>query len=136
MRIKIAAVVTILIIVCIPLIGCDGFSFVPVKTPTERPAEPTLTTQPPQEPVRGELKVHFIDVGQGDAILIDIGDTEVLIDGGDRSPGITEYIQAFIDGPIEVMVATHPHADHIGGLRRPGGLRRGLHLAERGIRNI
>jgi len=118
MRIKIAAVVTILIIVCIPLIGCDGFSFVPVETParSERPAEPTLTTQPPQEPVRGELKVHFIDVGQGDAILIDLGDTEVLIDGGDRSPGITEYIQAFVDGPIEVMVATHPHADHIGGL--------------------
>lgn len=33
------------------------------------------------------LSLHFIDVGQGDSILIDIGETEILIDGGDKSPG-------------------------------------------------
>ncbi len=62
------------------------------------------------------LKVHFIDVGQGDSILIDLGDVEILIDGGDRSPGVVNYISAYVDGALEVMVATHPHADHIGGL--------------------
>ena len=63
-----------------------------------------------------ELRVHFIDVGQGDSILVDLGSNEVLIDGGGKSPGVTDYIGKYIDGPLEVMVATHPHADHIGGL--------------------
>ncbi|MCP3683579.1 MAG: MBL fold metallo-hydrolase, partial [bacterium] len=62
------------------------------------------------------LEVHFIDVGQGDAILVDLGETEVLIDGGGRSPGVVDYLIDYVDGPLEVMVATHPHADHIGGL--------------------
>jgi beta-lactamase superfamily II metal-dependent hydrolase len=62
------------------------------------------------------LTVHFIDVGQGDSILVDFGDIEVLIDGGDKSPGIVDYIDDYVDGPLEVMIATHPHADHIGGL--------------------
>jgi len=64
----------------------------------------------------GTLKVHFIDVGQGDSILIDLGSEEILIDGGGKSPGVTDYNKKYIDGPLEVMVATHPHADHIGGL--------------------
>jgi len=62
------------------------------------------------------LTVHFIDVGQGDSILVDFGDTEVLIDGGEKSPGVVSYIDDYVDGPLEVMVATHPHTDHIGGL--------------------
>lgn len=64
----------------------------------------------------GLLTVHFIDVGQGDAILVDLGDTEVLIDGGGRSSGVSAYIEDYVNGSLEVMIATHPHADHIGGL--------------------
>jgi competence protein ComEC len=62
------------------------------------------------------LSVYFIDVGQGDSILIDLGQTEVLIDGGEKSPGVVDYIRKYVDGPLEVMIATHPHDDHIGGL--------------------
>ena len=65
---------------------------------------------------QGTLTVHFIDVGQGDSTLLDLGDTEVLIDGGEKSPGVVSYIDDYVDGPLEVMVATHPHTDHIGGL--------------------
>jgi len=36
--------------------------------------------------------------------------------GHKRSPGVVDYLRNYIDGPLEVMVATHPHADHIGGL--------------------
>lgn len=68
-------------------------------------------TPPPQI-----MTVHFIDVGQGDAILIDYGTTEILIDGGDGIPDIVQYLHSFVDGDIEVVVATHYHADHIGGL--------------------
>ncbi len=74
---------------------------------------------PPQEEglvTKEELKVHFIDVGQGDSILVDLGETEILIDGGGKSPGVTAYLNNYVDGGLEVMIATHPHADHIGGL--------------------
>ena len=83
---------------------------------TEPSPTPSTTPSPEPTPAVEELQVHFIDVGQGDSILIDLKDTEILIDGGDRSPGVTEYIRQYIDGDLEVMVATHPHADHIGGL--------------------
>jgi len=62
------------------------------------------------------LEVHFIDVGQGDSILIDCGKTEVLIDGGGKSPKLVDYLSDYVDGALEVVVATHMHADHIGGL--------------------
>lgn len=62
------------------------------------------------------LQVHFIDIGQGDAILIDYGTTEVLIDAGEKSPGVTDYLKKYVDGHLEAIVATHPHSDHIGGL--------------------
>ncbi|NVM22360.1 MAG: lamin tail domain-containing protein [Desulfobacterales bacterium] len=62
------------------------------------------------------LQVHYIDVGQGDSILLDLGEAEVLIDAGDRSPGVVTYLEDYVDGSLEAMIATHPHADHIGGL--------------------
>lgn len=65
--------------------------------------------------VLDQLVIHFIDVGQGDAILIDYGTNEMLIDGG-RWGDCADYVPSYIDGALEVMVATHPDADHIGGL--------------------
>jgi len=71
----------------------------------------------PEPPPKVEtLIVHFIDVGQGDSILLDLDDIEVLIDGGDKSPGVVSYIDDYVNGSLEVIIATHPHADHIGGL--------------------
>ena len=95
----------------------------PTQTPTPEPEpapapapSPTSTPVPTPKPTAEKLKVHFIDVGQGDSILIDLGEIEILIDGGGKSPGVVAYLNDYIDGAIEVMVATHPHADHIGGL--------------------
>ena len=77
-------------------------------------AQPRLQ---PADPSAGEkLRVHFIDVENGDAILIDLGETEVLIDGGLPDSGVADYLKDYVDGPLEAMVATHPHPDHIGGL--------------------
>jgi len=107
-RLVISIVLTCLVLI---LASCGAPS--PPPSPPSPTPTPAPSTPPPTEE---ELKVHFIDVGQGDSILIDLGETEILIDGGDKSPSVVGYLRNFVDGNLEVMVATHPHADHIGGL--------------------
>lgn len=107
----------ILVIVGLLVVGCgSGGATRSPDTPTPSPTPPSTSTETPPPPPASELLVHFIDVGQGDAVLIDLGETEVLIDGGGKSPGVVDYLNDYVDGPLEAMVATHPHADHIGGL--------------------
>ena len=65
------------------------------------------------------LHVSFLDVGQGDAILIEKGSRQVLIDGGpDPQPVVYEMGKkmAFWDRTIDMVILTHPDADHLGGL--------------------
>ncbi|MHA7099537.1 MBL fold metallo-hydrolase [Roseivirga pacifica] len=93
------------------------------------PAE-TITPQTTNElTTSGNLEVHVINVGQGDAIIIRCpdGNHEMLIDAaelnaGFRYPGsqteFRNYISAFQqeNNPIEVAISTHPHSDHIAGM--------------------
>jgi len=60
--------------------------------------------------------VHFIDVGQGDAIYISTPKKNLLVDGGNKNSGVVEYLQALKIDTIHYVIGTHPHADHIGGL--------------------
>jgi len=65
------------------------------------------------------LTVHFIDVGQADSILILLPNGEnMLIDGGDtgNAKTIMDYMKKHNVTSIDYLVASHPHADHIGGL--------------------
>ncbi len=66
----------------------------------------------------GELEVHFIDVGQGDATLIRCGENSMLIDAGENSEGelVTAYLQEQGVEQLDYVIGTHPHSDHIGGL--------------------
>jgi len=67
-----------------------------------------------------ELKVNFLDVGQGDSILIQTPyDQNILIDGGDMDSKILRQLPIFMpfwDKEIDLMIVTHPHDDHVGGL--------------------
>lgn len=73
---------------------------------------------PSSSPQRGNLTAHFIDVGQGDCILIECAGKTMLIDAGENNRGYT--VSAFLRekkiSSLDYVVATHPHADHIGGL--------------------
>ena len=67
----------------------------------------------------GRLQVIFLDVGQGDSILIQKGTQQILIDGGPN--GKTELAELgkylpYFDREIELVIATHPDRDHIAGL--------------------
>lgn len=68
------------------------------------------------------LKLTFIDVGQGDGILVEFPDNmgEMLIDAG--TPDCKDHLLGYLDDEIpdrklEYIVATHAHADHIGSMR-------------------
>lgn len=65
----------------------------------------------------GQVEVHFIDVGQGDAILVTAGGRAALIDGGEAvaGPGLVAYLREQGIEHVDALIATHPHADHIGG---------------------
>lgn len=66
----------------------------------------------------GLLEVHFIDVGQGDSILIRQGGDAMLIDAGTEEAGqtVVDYLNRQGVASLTYAVGTHPHGDHIGGL--------------------
>lgn len=66
-------------------------------------------------PAVGPLVVHFLDVGQGDSTLLHGPDFTILIDAGrhDRDD-VTPHLERIGIQAIDLLVGTHPHADHIG----------------------
>lgn len=71
------------------------------------------------EAAQGFLRVHFFDVGQGDAIFIEAENgNQVLIDGGPNSSILAKLGETmpFWDKSIDLIILTHPHADHLDGL--------------------
>lgn len=72
----------------------------------------------PHPALTQDTAVHFIDVGQGDATLLLSGGQAVLIDAGTAQSGaaVVHYLEELGVTRLYAAVATHPHADHIGGM--------------------
>ena len=72
----------------------------------------------PQRELTADTAVHFIDVGQGDSALLLSGGQAVLIDAGTAESGaaVVRYLEELCVTELYGAVATHPHADHIGGM--------------------
>ena len=65
------------------------------------------------------LRISFLDVGQGDAILIQTpSGHDMLIDGGPTNNVLTRLneVMSYLDRDIDIVVATHPDSDHVTGL--------------------
>lgn len=82
------------------------------------------TEKPVSENVSGsaEAQVYFIDVGQGDSELIRLKDSgiDILIDAGTRSTKqeLADYLKELGVDDIDILIGTHPHEDHIGGMAK------------------
>lgn len=97
-------IVLILTLVMILTGGCTSFG--------------NPSSQTTAEYTSGNMSVHFIDVGQADAIFIRSGDETMLIDGGNNadSDTIISYLKEQGVKKLTYIIGTHPHEDHIGGL--------------------
>lgn len=86
------------------------------SVPTDNPTNVTVSASELDD----EISVTVLDVGQGDSIFVELPDEEcMLIDAGESEYGktVTDYISTSGYDKIDYLVATHPHADHIGGMR-------------------
>jgi competence protein ComEC len=68
----------------------------------------------------GKLSAYFLDVGQGDSELLVFGNTTILIDAGETDMGdrVVADLQRLGVTRIDLLVATHSHSDHIGGMQK------------------
>lgn len=76
------------------------------------------TVNSPNSNENKNVKIHYIDVGQGDSTLIQVRDKNILIDAGPRSSAedLVKYLKDINIQKLDYVIATHPHEDHIGGM--------------------
>lgn len=65
------------------------------------------------------VKVHIIDVGQGDATLLQVYDQTILLDTGPEPAGpvLVDYLRDLGVRRLDLVILTHPHDDHVGGAK-------------------
>ena len=82
----------------------------------------TVEKKPPQIPENSTFSIRFLDVGQADAAIVECDGHYMLIDGGNKHDSSKMYTILKESGinHLDLVVGTHPDADHIGGL--PGAL--------------
>jgi competence protein ComEC len=113
-KIKIIKRVLLCVVAGITLAICVFSAFVPAASWKYYVSKPQLSKRE-----EGELRIHFINVGQGDATLLELPDGKtMLIDGGndDTTKVVMRYLNALKIKTIDYLVATHTDSDHCGGL--------------------
>ncbi len=113
-KVKILKRVLLCVVVGIILCLCVFSAFVPSATWKYYVKKPKVGKRG-----EGELRIHFIDVGQGDATLLELPDGKtMLIDGGNEAATVTvmRYLNALNVKTIDYLVVTHTDIDHCGGL--------------------
>jgi len=113
------------------LCGCDtdftvntNESQIEVSGKVDKQGTTTSATDKPTKKIQtntdnGLMQVHFIDVGQADSTFIELANGKtMLIDAGEshNASTVIKYIQDRNCSTIDIVIATHPHDDHIGGM--------------------
>ena len=107
-------ILPILMLVCIVAVGIYLYANGYFNTTPE----PQSTPAP--NPITSGVTVHYIDVGQGDSILIELPNSRcMLIDAGEKEYGetVANYVKNCGYTAIDFLVITHPHTDHMGGMQ-------------------
>lgn len=88
------------------------------EEPGEKPDDKSaVKEEKPTETIpSGQMKVHFINVGQGDSILIQFHNGQTMLIDAGPDDSVVSYLNQQGIKKINYLVATHPHADHIGGM--------------------
>ena len=115
-KIRLIRIVALCIALAIVLGLCVFSAFIPPITWKYYVNKPKVSLRS-----EGELRIHFLDVGQGDATLIELPDGKVaLIDGGDETNAATStvlrYLNALNIEVIDYLFVSHTDSDHCGSL--------------------
>ena len=94
--------------------GCGGQKAEPQAESNDKPSVEAVPVA-----VKGDLKISMLNVGQGDAILIQTGKQTILIDTSDTDERdlLINELEKFSVTKIDKLILTHPHADHIGSAK-------------------
>lgn len=104
------------------VVGAIGHEWIDATTSAPKTCKSCGATEGEKLPTTDDtsevLYVSYINVGQGDSIFIKVGDCDILIDAGYAEYGTTvsNYLRVNGVDDIELMINTHPDADHCGGL--------------------
>lgn len=111
MKKRIISLLTLLCLLLSTLSSC-------IMMPPEGNGQSTVGKLPQGAPPTGKLQLHFIDVGQADAILVTCDGKSMLVDGGnvEDSDLIYTYLKKHSISHLDYVVCTHAHEDHVGGL--------------------
>ncbi|MEL7596663.1 MAG: ComEC/Rec2 family competence protein [Clostridiaceae bacterium] len=111
----------IMFVFVLSLIGCSSNNSVQETVEakeTKTQSHPVSNVIKANVKVSGTLKIHYIDVGQADSILIQQDEHNMLIDAGNNGDSdlVVNYLKKNNVKKLDYVVGTHPHEDHIGSL--------------------
>ena len=99
--------------------GSQAKTDTPAEPETNAKAETPANTETAAPNVKGDLKISMLNIGQGDAILIQTGKQTILIDTSDTDERdqLVKELEKLSVTKIDKLILTHPHSDHIGNAK-------------------
>lgn len=97
--------------------GCGSNGATSINSGNSTTSSQAFNSETSSSQISGKLDLFVLDVGQGDALLIKVGNEYTMIDTGDidQRPNTVAQLKKLGVKKIKNLIISHPHADHIGG---------------------